>query len=546
MSDADLLNIGEDPPLSSTSLNSAGPPLSSTSLNSSPGRPMPTTIPNSPVRGPPLSSTSLNSSTARAAAPDLTSRPPYQGIGSDSRAESPNTTDNSGDEDDDSEFDGPPLKKVVKRACKSYDLGAAVLPKLLLHPDVDELPDSEEPHADGYQLAPSAPQQSRYARHVEQEFTAIVIEHHLKWAPMCTSEPGPLPDAVPVTDRLGRYDFGLVDEMVDWALERNMKVKGHVLIWAVTSPNAFLEKMTPEKLREAMKRHIFTTMGHFRGRIQVWDVVNEALAPDGELAPNVFLRKLGPSYIEECFHWAHEADPSAILLYNDNKVEGMGPDSPNHLKSEGFYNLLKDLKQRKVPVHGCGIQAHFNAAGVGRNRPPTPRMVQQQIHRLGELGLKVNISEMDVRVSKLPPNLRQIAQRQIYHDILAAALSEPSFDGIWLWGFTDRHTWVSSFYYDDEPLILDEDYDRKEAYYGLREALRSLVPGGIVGGRGVVLDDDVDGDGNPWGHLWMQVDEGEEQAKRASDPSKPDWEQPDTLVATTSTMLRAQPNKQID
>ena len=270
-------------------------------------------------------------------------------------------------------------------------------------------------------------------------------------------------------------------------------------------------------------------------------IFNFIFKTDGTLAQNIFLRKLGPTYIEECFHWAHEADPTAILLYNDNKVEGCGLGSPNHLKSEGFYNLLRDLTHRKVPVHGCGLQAHFNAAGIGRNRVPTPRMVQRQIHRLGQLGLKVNISEMDVRVSKLPPNVRQIAQRQIYHDIIAAALSEPAFDGIWLWGFTDRHTWVHSFYYDDEPLILDEDFDRKEAYYGLREALASVAPGGIVGGRGVVLDDDVDSDGNPWGHLWMpQEPDGDDinndnnnnfiDDSIAGD-ARPDWEQPGATIS---------------
>ena len=494
-----------------------------------------------------LSESEPSPSNAAAATPEIDHRALYTNVATTSRppsdcfsSDNENAIEGDDDDDDDSDFDGPPLKKVVQRACKSYDVGTAVLPKLLLHPDVDEITSSSNHHGgddddDGYRLAPSGPQPSRYARYVEQEFTAIVIEHHLKWAPLCTSEPGPLPDGVPVTDRLGRYDFRLVDDMVDWALERSMKVKGHVLVWAVTSPTTFLEAMTAPALREHLKRHIFTTMGHFRGRIHVWDVVNEALAPDGTLAQNVFLRKLGPTYIEDCFLWAHEADPSAILLYNDNKVEGMGPESPNHLKSEGFYNLLKDLTQRKIPVHGCGIQAHFNAAGVGRNRPPTPRMVQQQIRRLGRLGLKVNISEMDVRVSKLPPNLRQIAQRQIYHDIIAAALSEPSFDGIWLWGFTDRHTWVHSFYYDDEPLILDEDFDRKEAYYGFREALMSLVPGGIVGGRGVVLDDDVDADGNPWGHLWMQPepDEGSETDEQGD--SRPDWELPTSGGQTSTT-----------
>jgi endo-1,4-beta-xylanase len=294
---------------------------------------------------------------------------------------------------------------------------------------------------------------------------------------------------------------------------------GHVLVWHVTSPK-FVEEMEPAEVREAVKRHIFTVMGHFKGRIRVWDVVNEALAPDGTLAENVFLRKLGPEYIEEAFQWAHEADPTATLLYNDNKVEGIGSK-----KAEGFYNLLADLKAKGVPVHGCGMQAHFNAAGTGRNRTPTPRAVKQQIHRLGKLGLTVNISEMDVRVSKLEGSLRLTAQRQIYHDIIAAALSEPAFDGVWLWGFTDRHTWVSSFYYDDEPLIFDEYYMRKEAYFGLRDALETLTTGGTVGGEDVLLDSDVDVDGNPWGHLWMQPDpEFSEEGSSVGD-ARPDWEQ---------------------
>lgn len=71
---------------------------------------------------------------------------------------------------------------------------------------------------------------------------------------------------------------------------------------------------------------------------------------------------------------------------------------PNKSKADGFYRLLAGLKKNNVPIHGCGIQAHFNAAGTGRNRCPTPRMVKDQIHRLGNLGLTVNISEMDVRV----------------------------------------------------------------------------------------------------------------------------------------------------
>ncbi|KAG7352188.1 xylanase [Nitzschia inconspicua] len=435
-------------------------------------------------------------------------------------------------------IDGDSLKEVVAKGIKYIDIGAAVLPKPLFRPDVDEVDDDDllenipnEPAdsvrdgiyrsstssiftntldplvastssreagaPDEFDIAPKIP--TRYARTLRHEFNAVVVEHHLKWAPLCveTNIAGPAQEP----RRLGRYDFHHADAIVDWAIKHNMKVKGHVLVWHVTSPTEILEEMTPEQVREQLRRHIFTTMAHFRGRIKVWDVVNEALAPDGSLAENIFYRKLGPGYIEECFRWAHEADPDAMLLYNDNKVEGMN--GPNKRKADAFFHLLAGLVKNGVPIHGCGIQAHFNAAGTGRNRPPTPRMVKNQIHRLGNLGLKVNISEMDVRVSQLPPNLRQIAQRQIYHDIVAAALTEPAFDGIWLWGFTDRHTWVTHFYYDDEPLIFDEEYGRKEAYYGLRDALSSIVPGEKFG-AGVLLDTDEDEQGNCWGHQWIQ------------------------------------------
>jgi GH35 family endo-1,4-beta-xylanase len=139
------------------------------------------------------------------------------------------------------------------------------------------------------------------------------------------------------------------------------------------------------------------------------------------------------------------------LIYNDNKVEGMN--GPNKEKADGFYRLLKDLVDRGVPIHGAGMQAHFNAGGVGdRQRVPTPLQVKNQIRRIGDLGLKVNISEMDVRVSKLKASaeVKTLAQRQIYHDIIAAALSEEAFDGVWLWGFSDRHVSAIplSFFYN--------------------------------------------------------------------------------------------------
>jgi endo-1,4-beta-xylanase len=347
------------------------------------------------------------------------------------------------------------LREIASTLCKRVDIGTAILPKPLF--SEWETLDGTKTEIENATLAchdpdisiTSCSQETQYASIVASEFNAIVIEHHLKWAPLCQALPGPINANTPSL-RLGRYDFAHCDAMVDWAIAKGMKVKGHVLCWHVTTPD-FVEEMSSERIREELKRHIYTTMAHFRGRIKMWDVVNESLAPDGTLANNIFLRKLGPIYIEDCFKWAHDADPSSFLIYNDNKVEGMN--GPNKEKADGFYRLLKDLVDRGVPIHGAGMQAHFNAGGVGdRQRVPTPLQVKNQIRRIGDLGLKVNISEMDVRVSKLKASaeVKTLAQRQIYHDIIAAALSEEAFDGVWLWGFSDRHVSAIplSFFYN--------------------------------------------------------------------------------------------------
>lgn len=475
------------------------------------------------------------------------------------------------------------LRNTADGCCKQVYIGAAVLPKPLFVPDHDD-----EVHNDGSNATTSRPKincgtvstvepeddptisksakdrpLTRYAQVLTAEFNSVVIEHHLKWSPLVHTLPGPIHQSAPPTMHLGKYDFHHVDAMVDFAISHDMHIKGHVLVWHVTSP-PFLEDMPPDEVRIAVKRHIFTTMAYFKGRIKMWDVVNESLASDGTLVENVFYRKMGPNYIEDCFRWAHEADPEAFLIYNDNKVEGSGyidtddneenmneeekwkckTNAPNQAKGDGFYNLLKDLVQKGVPIHGAGMQAHFNAGGIKHQRPPTPSMVKRQIRRIGKLGLKVNISEMDVRVSKLPNNndgsidvaRRELAQKVIYQDILTAALSEPAFDGIWLWGFTDRHTWVKNFYYDDAPLIFSEDYERKVSYDGVEAALRTLCSCSSSSSRQPsefkFMEYDYDDEGNEWGQDWMvpePEDNTEEERTKATDTTKegqPDWLQP--------------------
>lgn len=435
-----------------------------------------------------------------------------------------------------------------------------------------------------------------YAATIEREFTHVVVEHHMKWEPLTSPIAsgsmwgGPYRcEGKQFTALSGCYDFGPADKIVDWALERGLKVKGHTLCWHVTSPK-WLDELDTEQCAEALRRHIFTTCGHFRGRVESWDVVNEALAPDGSLADNVFLRKMGPGYIAQAFRWAQQADPDALLFYNDNKVEGADPGAYNsgearpsqkrpkrdpdararrtaispsaefYRKSDAMFDLLRSLLTDGVPIDGVGLQAHFNAAGTGLGRCPTPKAVAANIVRLKGLGshrgspFLVNISEMDVRISKLPSScsdrLRAAAQCQIYHDILAEAVaagpatatssSEQSasaggFTGITLWGFTDKHTWITEFYHADAPLIFDKSYRRKPSYYAVRQALlvghaqcesQSLLLGsgdGDADGR----KRDSEGSSGEWGEVWMQPEPDQHLLVpvAAGNSALPDWQQ---------------------
>jgi hypothetical protein len=209
--------------------------------------------------------------------------------------------------------------------------------------------------------------------------------------------------------------------------------------------------------------HVRTTLQRYRGRVVAWDVVNEAVADNGGLRDTVYLRKLGPGYIAEAFRLAREADPDALLLYNDYGGEGLSR------KSDEIYALLTDLLQQGVPVSGAGLQMHLDATSR-----PTVTDISRNLRRLGDLGLAVNFSEMDVRVARVGGDTaaKLQEQRRVYHDVIAACVAEPRCEGATFWGFTDRHSWIDQAYGPDDPLPFDESYRVKPAYYGVLEALQ--------------------------------------------------------------------------
>jgi len=292
-------------------------------------------------------------------------------------------------------------------------------------------------------------------------------------------------------------------------------------MWHVTSPS-YLSTLSDKDLKEAMRRHIYTTVGHFRGRIFDWDVVNESLAPDGSLARNLFYERFGSDYVDWCFFWAREAGGDDVnLIYNDNKVEGCGMKTTNHSrKADAFYYLVKGMCERGVPIDGVGMQAHFDCGGVGIRKCPSPKAISDQIQRFKELNLSVNLSEMDVRIAnlKLPQgssaDLSRKIQRQVFERTLSACWQHENFTGVWFWGVNDASSWCHEFYKPDQPLLIDDNFKEK---FGILSKLRGGSENEIEfeGEFGVV-------DGFRW---WADEDEEEDGSKvDAINTDRPDWE----------------------
>ena len=194
-----------------------------------------------------------------------------------------------------------------------------------------------------------------------------------------------------------------------------MRVKGHALVWHGATPK-WVEALSAPELRIAVEDHIRIVAGHDRRRVYAWDVVNEAIDDSqAGLRSTVFSRGLGPDYVADAFRLARKADPEAELVYNDYGGEGL------NRKSNDVYALVKHLRQRGL-VDGVGLQMHLSAASF-----PAVADIQANIQRLADLGLQVNISEMDVRVKDVAGDAatKLQRQRQVYRDVVAACVAVP-------------------------------------------------------------------------------------------------------------------------
>jgi endo-1,4-beta-xylanase len=208
------------------------------------------------------------------------------------------------------------------------------------------------------------------------QFNSISPENVLKWESV-----HPQPD---------KYDFTLADQYVAFGRKNHMFIVGHNLVWHNQVPAWVFHDgngnlLTRDALLERMRDHIHTVVGRYKGQIQSWDVVNEALNEDGTMRQSLWFKIIGDDYIEKAFQYAHEADPQALLTYNDYNLE-------NEAKRNGAIALVKKLQAKGIPIAMIGLQNHDNLTW------PTADEEDATISAFEALGLKVAISELDINV----------------------------------------------------------------------------------------------------------------------------------------------------
>jgi len=309
----------------------------------------------------------------------------------------------------------------------------------------------------GFAAQPAQLRDDAFRKVAAAHFDSLTPENQMKWE---TVEPQP-----------GQFAFQAAEPLLAFAAENHMRVRGHTLVWhSQLAP--WVKRLSGEALHAAMLGHIQGVVGHWKGRVAQWDVVNEALAdgPSGRLRADSPFTALGPTFIDDAFRAAHQADPDAQLFYNDYEIEGVGT-----AKSDAAFALVKRLREAGVPVHGVGLQMH-----VDPRRWPAAERIRANIARFAALGVLVELTEMDVAVGEIAGSIEQKLDRQrtLTHDIVAACLAVDGCSGITFWGLTDRYSWLNSPRWGalrgqlpHYPLPFDADYRAKPMVAGILDAL---------------------------------------------------------------------------
>jgi endo-1,4-beta-xylanase len=311
---------------------------------------------------------------------------------------------------------------------------------------------------------------------IATQFNTISPENVMKWEAI-----HPRPDA---------YNFDPADRYVAFGEKYKMFIVGHNLVWHSQVPAwVFLDAkgaaLTRDALLERMHDHIRTVVGRYKGRIGGWDVVNEALNEDGALRKSQWLNIIGDDYIAKAFQFAHEADPAAEFYYNDYSIE-------NEAKRKGAVELIRKLQAQHITVTAMGLQGHDKLDW------PTAKQQTDTIEAFAALGIKVNVSELDVDVlpRNAPGNSADVSNTGTGANPYTAGLPDAmqqqlakryaelfdifvkyraSIGRITFWGVTDAGSWLNNFPVrgrTNYPLLFDREGKPKPAFFSVIETAR--------------------------------------------------------------------------
>ncbi len=298
---------------------------------------------------------------------------------------------------------------------------------------------------------------------IKKQFNSMTAENAMK--------------SQPIHPRENEFNWKDADSIAAFAQRNNMKLRGHTLVWHNQVPDWFFtdngKPVSKEKLLERMRTHIQTVVGRYKGKIYAWDVVNEAISdkPDEFLRKTKWLEILGEEYIAKAFQYAHEADPNALLFYNDYNEIDPG-------KRAKIIRLVEGLRKNNVPIHGVGLQAHWAL------NEPSREQLEQTLSDFSKLGLNIQITELDISVYPKEHSARdpkaedakadfsdekQQKQTAIYKMCFELFRKyKSSITSVTFWNISDRSSWLDNFPVrgrKDYPLLFDANLKPKSAYW---------------------------------------------------------------------------------
>ncbi len=295
---------------------------------------------------------------------------------------------------------------------------------------------------------------SKYSGVVTKEYNSITAENAMKFGGLHPAE--------------NTFFWTDADYLVSYAQANNKRIHGHTLNWYTSLP-AWVTSYVGDSTawENLLKTHIQTVVTHFKGKVASWDVVNEAFNDDGTLRNSIWVQKLGADYIARCFQYANQADPDALLFYNDYGNEY------SSAKRTAIFNLITNFKSRGIPIHGIGMQFHMTYTQSDAN-------ISAAISSAVSTGLKVHISELDIRVNNdktftVFTSTLATQQAAKYKFVVQSYNTIPASQkyGITTWNVGDADSWIPAWLgAPDWPLPFDGNYLRKPAYRAIIEGAK--------------------------------------------------------------------------